>query len=155
MTTIRRLPVLLAAAFLAFAPAASADGHAGSAEEAQAMVARAIAHYDAVGTEAALATFNDDPAPEFADGDLYVFVFGPDGAIVAHGVDPSALGRKLEDLEDADGKRFGEEMLATASMDGTWVDYKWTNPVSGEIEPKSSWIVLHDGHLFGVGIYNP
>ena len=155
MTTTHRLRSLAAALFLALAaPAIASDGR-GTAEEAQDMVARAIAYYDEMGTEAALAKFNTDPAPEFLDRDLYVFVYGLNDAIVAHGVDPSLLGRTYSSFTDVDGKQFGEEMRQTASVDGTWVDYKWINPATGEVEQKSSWLVLHDGHLFGVGIYKP
>ncbi len=155
MKSTRPIRALVAALLLMFATPAAASGDRGTAEEAQAMVARAIAHYDEMGAEAALARFNADPAPEFLDRDLYIFVYGSEDAIVAHGVDPSLLGRTYSSFTDVDGKRFGEEMRRTASADGTWVDYKWINPATGEVEQKSSWLVLHDGHLFGVGIYKP
>ena len=155
MKTIHRLLILAVAPFLAFAAPAAASGDRGTAEEAQDMVARAIAYYDEMGAEAALEKFNADPAPEFLDRDLYIFVYGPNGAIVAHGVDPSLLGRTYSSFTDVDGKPFGEEMQQTASADGTWVDYKWMNPATGETEQKSSWLVLHDDHHFGVGIYKP
>ena len=155
METTHRLLGLAAALLLAFAAPAAASDDRGTAEEAQDMVARAIAHYDEMGAEAALARFNADPAPEFLDRDLYIFVYGPEDAIVAHGVDPSLLGRTYSSFTDVDGKQFGEEMRQTASADGTWVDYKWMNPATGEVEQKSSWLVLHDDHLFGVGIYKP
>ncbi|MCE2519858.1 MAG: cache domain-containing protein [Alphaproteobacteria bacterium] len=155
MKSTRPVRALVAALLLTFATPAAASGDRGTAEEAQAMVARAIAHYDEMGAEAALARFNADPAPEFLDRDLYIFVYGPEDAIVAHGVDPSLLGRTYSSFTDVDGKRFGEEMRRTASADGTWVDYKWINPATGEVEQKSSWLVLHDGHLFGVSIYKP
>ena len=61
----------------------------------------------------------------------------------------------LASFVDADGKEFGEEIGLMASAEGAWVDYKWKNPVSGEIEQKSSWIVAHDGHIFGAGVYRP
>ena len=155
MKTIHRRLTLVAALILAFVAPAAASGDRGTAEEAQDMVARAIAYYDEMGPEAALAKFNADPAPEFLDRDLYIFVYGPDDTIVAHGVDPSLLGRTYSSFTDVDGKQFGLEMQQTASADGTWVDYKWMNPATGEVEQKSSWLVLHDGHHFGVGIYKP
>lgn len=155
MSTIRRLQGLAASLILVFAAPVAASGERGTAEEAQDMAARAIAYYDEVGAEAAIARFNASPEPEFLDRDLYVFVGGPDGSVVAHGVDPSLLGVALENFVDTDGKAFGAEMAAAASMEGAWVDYKWRNPVNGEIEQKSSWVVAHDGHIFGVGIYVP
>ena len=146
---------LVAVLVLALAAPAAAGDNRGSAEEAQDMVARVIAYYDERGPEAAVARFNADPAPEFLDRDLYIFVIGPEGTVVAHGVDSSLLGVALASFVDADGKDFGEEIGLMASAEGAWVDYKWKNPVSGAIEQKSSWIVAHDGHIFGVGVYRP
>ncbi len=153
--TIHHFLILAVAPFLAFAAPAAASDDRGTPEEAQDMVSRAIAYYDEMGPEAALAKFNTDPAPEFLDRDLYIFVYGPDGWLVAHGVDPALLGRTYSSFTDVDGKQFGLEMQQTASVGGTWVDYKWMNPATGEVEQKSTWMVLHDDHHFGVGIYKP
>ena len=153
MTTIYRLRGLAAALLLTFAASAAAGDERGTAEEAQDMVARAIAYYDEMGAEAAFAKFNTDPAPEFLDRDLYIFVGGRDEGMVAHATNPSLLGVTYSSFVDADGKRFGEEMKKAVTPDGVWVDYKFKNPVTGEIERKSSWAVLHDGYIFGVGIY--
>lgn len=38
--------------------------------------------------------------------------------------------------------------------DGHWVYYNFTNPATGEEEPKTSWFKLHDGLIFGSGFYN-
>ncbi len=136
-------------------PGVQAEEYHGTAEEAQIMVGQAVAYFDEVGARKAFTKFSDDPAPMFLKGDLYVFVIDGNGTIVAHGVDPSLIGRDATQLEDVDGKKFGQEMLSEASMDGTWVDYKWKDPLTDAIEPKSSWVVLHDGYVFGVGIYKP
>ena len=147
---------LVAVLVLALAAPAAAGDNRGSTEEAQDMVARAIAYYDEMGAEAAVARFNADPAPEFLDRDLYIFVSGPEGTVVAHGVGPPRFWElPLASFVDADGKEFGEEIGLMASAEGAWVDYKWKSPVSGEIEQKSSWIVAHDGHIFGAGVYRP
>ncbi len=133
---------------------AAAQDH-GTAEEAQAMVARAIAMFDEVGAQATMNAINHDPAPDFLDGDLYVFAYGPDGLISAHAVNQSLVGLPAAEFIDVDGKAFGEEISDRASADGVWVDYKWVDPVSQETEQKSSWAVRHDSYIFGVGIYKP
>ena len=155
MTTIHRLGGLAAALLLMIAAPAAADEDWGTPEEAQDMVARAIAYYDEMGAETAFAKFNTYPAPEFLDRDLYIFVGGRDEGMVAHAVNPSLLGVTYSSFIDADGKRFGEEMKKAASPEGAWFDYRFKNPATGEIEQKSSWAVLHDGYIFGVGIYKP
>jgi cytochrome c len=41
-----------------------------------------------------------------------------------------------------------------AKTKGTgWVDYKWVNPVSKKIEPKSTYIQKGDEYFLGCGIY--
>ena len=62
-----------------------------TAEEAQAMVARAIAAYKAEGKT--VFTKMTAPSTEFRDRDLYVFVIGPDHKVVAHGLDATRIGR--------------------------------------------------------------
>ena len=48
-----------------------------------------------------------------------------------------------------------QEMLAdgtfTATEEGIWVTHENVNPVTGEVEDKHFWLVLHDGLVFGSG----
>ena len=90
----------------------------GTAEEDQAMVARAIAMFDEVGAEATMNTINQDPAPDFLDGDLYVFAYGPEELILAHAVNQSLVGLPASGFVDVDGKAFGKEIADTASAKG-------------------------------------
>jgi signal transduction histidine kinase len=147
---IKKVVALVAIAWIAVIPGALSAGR-GTAEEAQALVARAIAAYDAEGKHAFRRM--TVPAPEFRDRDLYVFVIGPDHRTVAHGGDASLLGEDVTANVDPDGRHFGREFVEKASESGTWVDYKVLDPQSGKVLPKSSWIVLHDGYIFGAGIY--
>lgn len=153
---LRRAVWVFLAVLLA-APATHAGEGPGTAAEAKAMVAAAVAYYDEVGTEAAFTKFTDDPAPMFRDRDLYVFVIDEDAVTVAIGRDtaPSRIGRSSLGFMDADGVDIGRAVLDAAAPDGGWARYRWRNPATGEIEPKASWVVAHDGYVFGVGIYNP
>ena len=141
------------ALLLVLAGAAVAGETRGTPEEAQAMVARAIAAYDAHG-KAAFAAMNA-PSTEFRDRDLYIFVTGPDNRTLAHGLDASRVGRDLAQTLDSAGKAFGKEMVEKADEKGVWIDYTWRDPLSGKDVQKSSWIVRHDGYIFGCGIYKP
>ena len=49
--------------------------------------------------------------------------------------------------------RFPIIFWIKVTTEGIWVQYPLENPVSNKVEPKTSWIKLHDGYLFGVGIY--
>ncbi len=125
-----------------------------TAEEAQAMVADAIAYYDANGDMATFEMINADN-PRFHRNDLYVFVIADTGMSHAHPIREDLVGTDLSSLQDADGKLFVEEFIDVANADGAWVDYMWEDPTNGELEAKSSWVVLHDGYIFGAGIYQP
>ena len=144
---------LSGALLLVIAGAAMAEEGRGTAEEAQALVARAIAAFDAQGTAAFAAM--SPPATEFRDRDLYVFVIGPDNIVLANGQDASRIGRDLSETVDATGKAIGTEMIEKASEEGAWVDYVWRDPLTETNVHKTSWIVRHDGYIFGCGVYKP
>ncbi len=78
------------------------------------------------------------------------------GATVSYIAHPSQdlLGQDLKgDLGvDVAGYRFGEVMVG-AGEQGLWVDYLFLNPATGNQEFKHSWVVRHDGLLFGSGWY--
>ncbi len=150
---MNRIARMCGALLLILASATMADETRGTAEEAQAMVARAIAAYDAQGT-AAFAVMNP-PSPEFRDRDLYVFVIGPDNITVVNGQDASRVGNDLAQTVDSTGKAIGKEMIEKADEQGAWIDYVWRDPLTEKDVQKSSWIVRHDGYIFGCGIYKP
>jgi len=139
---------------LLLVPAALIAQERATPEKAQALVARAIALYDDAGRDAAFAAIEDKNG-DFVDHDLYVFVYGPGRTIVAHGNNTSLLGTVADTLIDVDGVPFGSMFMNEATEKGTWIDYKWHDPVTREDLPKSSWVVRHDGYVFGAGIYKP
>jgi len=50
------------------------------------------------------------------------------------------IGKNLIELKDVDGKAFVKERVELAQTKGTfWQDYKFTNPTSKKIEPKSAY----------------
>ena len=124
------------------------------ATAAKAMVARAVEYVDEHGTAALIEKVNA-AAPEFHYGEHYVFVMDNTATIVAHPINPAWIGVDDETGRDADGNPFFAQMVAAAAEnpDGTWFDYRWPNPVTGEVATKSSWVVMRDDHLIGVGIY--
>jgi len=128
----------------------------GTPEQAQAMVAKAVALFATKG-EAAFPVMQQGAATGFLKGDLYIFVFstGPAAKIVVQAADQKRVGIPVATLVDSEGKAYGKEMLDRATAEGAWVDYKRTNPATNKEEQKSSWVVLYAGYLFGCGIYKP
>lgn len=140
---------------LTFAPIVGLASERGTAEEASAMVDRAMTLFKEQGLDALVAAVNDPSDTNFRDRDLYVFVFELDGAVVAHGANVGLVGRNLDAVKDANGKLMIVEMKDMARNQGSgWVDYVWPNPATKQMEAKSSLVVrLGDGHFAGVGVY--
>ena len=127
----------------------------GTPAEARAMLAKAVAHYKAVGRAAAFADFNGRKAP-FFDRDLYVFCIDTHHMTLANGGFPSYVGTSVDALKDADGKPIGTALLnAVAGKSEGSVEYRWLNPMTHKIEPKVSFVQKLGDDVCGVGAYNP
>ncbi|HEY8606229.1 MAG TPA: cache domain-containing protein [Noviherbaspirillum sp.] len=128
---------------------ASAD----TAEEATAMVKRAVKYIKENGKDKALAEFNS-PSGSFKKGDLYIFVTNVQGRMLANGANAKLIDKNLIDLKDADGKLFVKEYIDLAgAKGGGWSDYKWVNPTTKAIELKSTYVEKVDDLVIGCGIY--
>ena len=140
---------------LSFNLSASAAGEKGTADEAMAMVKKAVAYLKENGKDKAFVEFANTANTQFHDRDLYLFVYDMNGVAVAHGNNPKMVGKNLLDMKDNDGKFIIKGFIEVASTKGKgWVDYKWPNPVTKAVEQKSSYIEKVDGGLLiGAGIY--
>jgi signal transduction histidine kinase len=144
------IAALLAGAFVAAAVAK--EGNA-TAAEATAMVKKGIAFIKANGKDKGYAEISAKGS-QFTDRDLYLVVYGLDGVVRAHGANEKMVGKNLIDLKDVDGKPFVKERVELAQSKGTfWQDYKFTNPVSKKIEPKSMYCEKLDDAAVCGGIY--
>lgn len=129
----------------------AAAGEKGTAEEAKALLDKAVALVKAEGDAKALAKFND-PKGGYQDRDLYVFCFGPDNKVTAN-VDQTLIGMDEKALKDADGKAIGTQMLDVRKTGEGTVEYKWKNPVSQKVETKVSYLKKAGTQVCGVGAY--
>lgn len=126
----------------------------GTPDEAKAMVEKAVALIQAEGQEKAFKAIEDSSGP-FIDRDLYVFVISLEsGDTISHGTNKALIGKNLTKVKDADGKLFVNEMIELGKGAGSgWVDYKWPNPVTKQIEQKSSYVQKVGDVIVGVGVY--
>ena len=114
-------------------------------------VERSVNLYDSLGLEDTVEYYN---TRESTDGQWYIFIADSDGVIIAHPTVPANLGQSLlGDIGvDETGYPFGLDLLS-ATGSGKWVNYRFLNPASGEVELKHTWVVLHDGLFFASGWY--
>lgn len=125
----------------------------GTPDQAKAMVEEAVAYYNSKGHEAALSEFSKSDG-KFVKGDLYIFAIDHNGMTLAHGANQKLIGKSLLEVKDADGKAFVKEMIEVSKGKGKgWVDYKWTNPETKKIEPKTSYIIKVKDLFLGCGAY--
>jgi signal transduction histidine kinase len=125
----------------------------GTAAEAEAMVKKAIQLIKAEGKDKAFAEINN-PKGKFIDRDLYIFVYDMDGKCVAHGFNQKMIGKELIEIRDSDGKLYVKERVEIAKTKGKgWQDYKFTDPITKKIEPKSAYIEKVENLIVGCGVY--
>jgi cytochrome c len=143
------LSVLVIGLALLLSPIAHAAGQA-TPEEAKAMAVKAAEYLKVVGPEKAFAEFDAKDGP-WHDRDLYVIVQNSQGVMVAHGTNGGLVGKNVLDLKDVEGKPFNRDTQAI--KDSGWVDFKWQNPLTKAVEPKTQYIIRVGDYLVGVGAY--
>jgi len=142
---------LLLVLMLGVLPGMTANaGDRGTPDEAKAMAIKAADYLRQTGPEAAFAAFNAKDGP-WHDRDLYVFVTDAANKVHAHGGNVGLVGRDMTTLRDVDGEPIFVRIGAV--KDAGWVEYKWQDPVTKAIEPKTTYVVREGEYTVGVGAY--
>lgn len=146
----RHLALMAYSAGLVFPSATGFAAEHGTAEEAKAMLKKAVV---AVKTDKAKALdlFNKGVGG-FGDRDLYVFcAHASDGALTAH---PTMKGEHLQDIKGKKGIPLGQEMMEKAVEGETKsVTYWWPRPGTNTPVEKTSFYTKVDDQICGVGYY--
>jgi cytochrome c len=125
----------------------------GTAEEATALVKKAVAYLEANGKNKAFAEFSN-PNGSFRDRDLYIFVIDMNGMEWANGANPKIIGKNVLELKDADGNAMVKTLIALAQTKGKgWVDYTWPNPLTHTVDRKSTYLEKSGDVFVASGIY--
>ena len=115
----------------------------------KAFVNQAIRRYDTMGRDAALEFYN---SMDSVDGEWYIFIADENDITIVHPTIPEHIGDDIKIRTDSNGYNFGTD-IAAASEEGQWVDYTHQNPATNQYETKHSWVIRHDGLIFGSGWY--
>ena len=92
-------------------------------------------------------------------GSIYLFLSTTDGLIILHGANPDLEGQNLYELEDANGVKITQELIAAAAEGGGYVEYLWPDPqIEGDTgSPKVSYAIpysaLGQDFVLGSGFY--
>lgn len=133
--------------------AAAFAGERGTADDAKALVKKGVEYVKKNGKDKLIQEVNGKN-PQVLDRDLYLSVWDLKANVLAHGANARLVGKDIIDLKDADGKPFMQEIVKKAEAAGSgWVDYKWTDPISKEIQPKSAYFEKVNDVIISSGYY--
>jgi methyl-accepting chemotaxis protein len=126
----------------------------GTADQARQLVFDAMVHIRNVGFQQAAADFHDKNG-HYIDRDLYVFVFDRSGRYIVHGAMPEKDGSDLHAIAGLDANKLVTDAWEACDQEqGGWVSYTITNPVTRDVQAKSSYVIpLDDNRLLGCGCY--
>ncbi|MBI5257030.1 MAG: hypothetical protein HY855_11065 [Burkholderiales bacterium] len=128
----------------------------GSADEARALVERAMRRIDEIGFEQAAEEFNA-AGGAFVDRDMYLFAFDRQGVYRVAGGQAPLLGTSLHDrpgVSYEQAEDFFTKAWAAAARGQGWIDYRGTDPQTGLPARKSAYVAAVNDEVFlGCGIY--
>ena len=119
----------------------------------QALVLRAVALGRQLGAGAELLRSVTDKAQDFHDRDMYVFVLDRGGAYLAFGGNEAKVGTRVQDIVGVDGARLLADIWEQADRGPGWVEYDITNPLTGKVQTKMSFVHALGDWVLGCGVY--
>ncbi len=125
----------------------------GTAEEAFALVARAVAYRRQCGSRESYLRDLTLADKGFFDRDMYIFALDRHGQYLAFGGNPAKVGTRVQDIVGIDGAGLMNAILSQADHEPGWVSYDITNPSSGRVQTKISFVQQLDDLIVGCGVY--
>jgi cytochrome c len=134
-------------------PLCAAAQETGTPEQAQAMVKKAAEFLSKEGAEKTVQeAARKDGA--FVSGGIYVTITSLDGHTLAHPINSKLAGRHMIDMQDVDGTYLYKERIEKAQTQTSfWHDYKFLNPTTKKIEPKTCYCEKMQDLILCAGAY--
>ena len=124
----------------------------GTADEALALVYKAVQFRQQTTREGFVRDLTN-PAQGFHDRDMYIFALDRAGYYRAFGGNPAKVGTRVQDIPGIDGQGLLEAIVAQAEREPGWVEYDITNPATGVVQTKMSYVLQVDDLYVGCGVY--
>ncbi len=125
----------------------------GTAPEARALVEGAVQLYDRGMSQQQFVRALTDPNQAWHDRDMYVFALNTSGTYLAFGGNPAKVGTRVQDVPGIAGDQLVADIVSQAQRGPGWVEYDITNPASGKVQTKMSYVCLLDDLYLGCGVY--
>ncbi|WP_298213467.1 methyl-accepting chemotaxis protein [Acidovorax sp.] len=124
----------------------------GTADEAVALVQKAVALHKTTPQAQFLRSLTDKNQP-YHDRDMYVFVLDAAGTYKAFGGNPAKVGTRVQDIPGIAGDRLVSDIVTQADRGPGWVEYDITNPATGAVQTKMSYVSRVGDVYVGCGVY--
>ena len=124
----------------------------GTADEAVALVQKAVALYKTTSHDQFLRSLTDKNQ-SYHDRDMYVFVLDSAGTYRAFGGNPAKVGTRVQDIPGIAGDRLVSDIVAQADRAPGWVEYDINNPATGAVQTKMSYVSRVGDLYVGCGVY--
>lgn len=125
----------------------------GSPAEALRLVQAAIAYYKQTGSDEQFLQGITKSSQQFSDRDMYVFVLDRQGHYLAFAGNAAKVGSRVQDIPGVDGARLVAAIFAQAEIEPGWVEYAITNPSTGTVQTKMSYVSMLNDLVVGCGVY--
>ena len=125
----------------------------GVAQEARALVEQAVAYRQEAGSRDSFLRGITETPNRFHDRDMYVFALDAGGTYLAFGGNVAKVGTRVQDVPGIDGEGLMQAIMTQAAEGPGWVSYDITNPATGKVAAKMSYVCELDGVYLGCGVY--
>ena len=105
-------------------------------QKAVAAVIEARARIQAESLAQTVSHYRSTDSIDSTDSEIYVWLGGPGGNILADATMPELVGQNIADAYPD----VGEDMLAVENFQSRWFTHMWTNPETNQVELKHSYV---------------
>jgi methyl-accepting chemotaxis protein len=125
----------------------------GTADEAIELVKKAREAYSGIVSKTAFFNQLTHPQNTFYDKDMYIFALDNEGHYLAFGGQPAKVNTRVQDIPGIAGQQLVDDIIQQASQRPGWVEYDISNPLTGKVQTKMSFVQQLDDFYIGCGVY--